>query len=62
MQRLSFDTENRRKLKKPPKPASKTTAHSYIMTLRAFFRWSVEVRRVRFDNPMEHLEYALVEH
>ena len=62
VQRPGFDTENRRKLKKPPKPASESTAHSYMMTLRAFFRWAVEVQRVRFDNPIEHLEFGRIEH
>ncbi len=62
VQTPGFDTENRRKLKKPLKPASETTAHSYTMTLRAFFRWAVEVRRSRFDNPIERLELARVEH
>ena len=62
VQTPGFDTENRRKLKKTPKPASETTAHSYMMTLRAFFRWAVEVRRVRFDNPVERLEFARIEH
>ncbi len=62
VQQPGFDTENRRKLKKQAKPASATTAHSYMMTLRAFFRWAVEVRRARFDNPVERLEFARVEH
>lgn len=58
VQRPGFDTETRRKLKKPPKPASETTAHSYMMTLRAFFRWAVEVRRVRFDTSTGKLQAA----
>ena len=62
VQRPGFDTENRRKLKKPPKPASEVTAHSYMMTVRAFFRWAVEVRRARFDNPVERMDLPRVEH
>ena len=62
VQRPGFDEENRRKLKKPSKPASESTAHGYLMTLRAFFRWAVEVRRVRFDNPVKQVEFGRIEH
>lgn len=33
-----------------------------MMTLRAFFRWAVEVRRMRFDNPVAQLEFGRIEH
>lgn len=62
VQKPGFDRENRRKLKKSPKPASESTAHSYMMTIRAFFRWALEVRRVRFDNPVAQLEFGRIEH
>ena len=47
---------------KPAKPASETTAYSYMITLRAILRWVVEVRRVHFDNPVEKLDLPAVEH
>ena len=62
VQRPGFNTGNRRKLKNPAKPAGEVTANSYMMTLRAFFRWAVDVRRARFDNPVERLELPRVEH
>ena len=62
VQSPGFDAENRRKLKRTPKPAGEVTAHSYMMILRAFFCWAVEVRRVRFDNPVERLEFPRIGH
>ena len=62
VQQPGFDQDTRRKLKEPPRPASESTAHGYMMTLRAFFRWAVETRRVRFDNPVTRLEFGRVDH
>ena len=62
VQEPGFDTDNRRKLKKPPEPVTESTAHGYMMTLRAFFRWAIEIRRVRFDNPVAQIEFGRIDH
>lgn len=41
---------------------AESTAHGYMMTLRSFFRWSVEVRRVRLDNPVAAVGLKTPEH
>lgn len=38
-----------------------STAESYMMTLRSFFRWAVEVKRVRVDNPVAKVELLTFE-
>ncbi len=38
-----------------------STAESYMMTLRSFFRWIVEVRRARVDNPVAKVEMPAFE-
>ncbi len=38
---------------------SESTILSYMMTLRAFFRWAVEVERVRVDNPVKAVKFAV---
>ncbi|HEY4285295.1 MAG TPA: tyrosine-type recombinase/integrase [Chthoniobacterales bacterium] len=35
---------------------SVSTAEGYMMTLRSFFRWAVEVKRTRLDNPVAPIE------
>lgn len=35
---------------------SESTAEGYMMTLRSFFRWTCEVKRWRFDNPVKKIE------
>ena len=37
---------------------SESTAQSYMMTLRSFFRWAVEVRHLRLDNPVAPVEFV----
>ena len=41
---------------------SVSTAEGYMMTLRSFFRWSVEVARLRVDNPIAKVEIERAEH
>ena len=62
VQQPGFADKEKRHLKKDPEPAGASTAHSYMMTLRSFFRWAVEVRRARFDNPVAEVEFPKVEH
>jgi site-specific recombinase XerD len=37
---------------------TESTAHGYMMSLRSFFRWCVEVERTRLDNPVEKVRLA----
>lgn len=37
---------------------TESTAQGYMMTLRSFFRWAVEVERVRLDNPVAKVKLA----
>ncbi len=37
---------------------TESTAQGYMMTLRSFFRWAVEVERTRIDNPVEKVALA----
>jgi hypothetical protein len=39
-------------------PVTESTAQSYMMTLRSFFRWCVEVERTRLDNPVAKVKLA----
>ncbi|MCA1659914.1 MAG: site-specific integrase [Verrucomicrobiaceae bacterium] len=41
---------------------SESTAEGYMMTLRSFFRWAVEVKRTRLDNPIAKVEVVRAEH
>jgi integrase/recombinase XerD len=41
---------------------SDSTAEGYMMTLRSFFRWAVEVKRTRLDNPVDKVEIVHAEH
>lgn len=42
------------------KPVSPSTLDGYIMALRSFFRWAVEVKRLRIDNPALSVQMAEV--
>lgn len=44
------------------KRVSESTAESYMMTLSSFFRWTVEVKRWRLDNPVSKVEIVGAEH
>lgn len=41
---------------------SESTAESYMMTLRSFFRYQVTVRRTRLDNPVAKIALGRAEH
>lgn len=40
------------------KTVTEATAQSYLMALRSFFRWTIEVKRVRLDNPVKAVKLA----
>jgi site-specific recombinase XerD len=40
------------------KRVAESTAQGYMMTLRSFFRWAVEVKRARLDNPVKVVQLA----
>lgn len=40
------------------KRVTESTAQSYMMTLRSFFRWAMDVERVRLDNPVKAVKLA----
>ena len=42
------------------KGVSESTAESYMMVLRSFFRWACEVKRARLDNPVKKVDFAKV--
>jgi integrase len=44
------------------KSVSESTAEGYMTTLRSFFRWAVEVKRSRLDNPIEKVDVIHAEH
>lgn len=39
--------------KRPQGRVTESTAQSYMMTIRSFFRWAMEVERLRLDNPVK---------
>jgi hypothetical protein len=41
---------------------SEATAEGYMMTLSSFFRWAVEVKAARLDNPIHKVEVIRAEH
>lgn len=40
------------------KTVTESTAQSYLMALRSFFRWTIEIKRVRLDNPVKAVKLA----
>jgi len=52
----------RKKVKKysedDPKFLTEDTIQGYLMTLRSFFRWAVEVKRVRIENPVAKVKLS----
>ncbi len=41
---------------------AETTASGYLMTVRAFFRWAVEVAKIRIENPVKKVDLPKSSH
>lgn len=40
---------------------TESTAQGYMMTLRSFFRWAIEVKRARVANPVEKMDFGQID-